>query len=348
MKKRHLVVVLIMMIAASGLLTGCGSDKPVLNVYNWGEYMDPEVIQMFEDEFQVKVNYKTYPTNEDMYAKLKSGSAEFDVVFPSDYMLERMIKEDMVAKIDMANIPNYSNINDRFKNLPYDPNNEYSVPYFWGTLGILYNTTMVDEQVDSWASLWDEKYAKQILILDSSRDSIGMALKYLGYSLNTTSDAELAEAKALLLEQKPLVLAYVVDETRNMMVQGEAAMALTWSGEAIDLAAENEDLAYALPKEGSNLWFDVAAIPKNSPNQELAEAFINFLNRPDIAYLNASYVGYSTPNTAAYDQLDDEIKSADSYYPSDDVLDRCEVFYDLGDYNDVYHELWLDIMIDNK
>ena len=347
MKKKRLLVVLIVIIALSTLLTGCGNSKPVLNVYNWGEYMDPDVIKMFEDEFQVKVNYKTYPTNEDMYSKLKSGSAEFDVVFPSEYMLERMINEDMVAKINMANIPNFSNIDDRFKNLSYDPNNEYSVPYFWGTLGILYNTTMVDEPVDSWSILWSEEYAKQILILDSSRDSLAMALKYLGYSLNTTNDAELAEAKALLLEQKPLVLAYVVDEARNMMVQGEAAMALTWSGEAIDLAAENEDLAYALPKEGSNLWFDVAAIPKNSPNQELAEAFINFLNRPDIAFMNADYVGYSTPNTAAFDQLDDEIKTADSYYPSQDVLDRCEVFYDLGDYNDIYHELWLDIMIEN-
>jgi len=329
----------------SFVFTGCSGNKKVLNVYNWGSYMDPDIIEKFEDEYDIKVNYREYPTNEELYIKLKSGSGDFDVIFPSDYMLEKMIKEDMLAKIDMDNIENYQYINDRFKGLAYDADEEYSVPYFWGTLGILYNHTVITEPVDSWDILWDEKYSKQILVLDSQRDSIAMALKRLGYSLNTTNDDELEEAKQSLIEQKPLVLAYVIDEVKNMMIQGEAVLALTWSGEAVDILDNTEDASYAVPKEGSNLWFDVAAIPKNSPNKEEAELFIDFLTRPDIALQNTEWVGYSTPNAAAYEMLDEEIKSLESYYPSDEVLDKCEVFIDLGEYNNIYGDIWLDVKI---
>jgi spermidine/putrescine transport system substrate-binding protein len=347
MNRKIAIIVLVIILSLSIMLISCSNEKKVLNVYNWGEYIDPEIVEMFEEETGIEVNYRDYPTNEELYIKLKSGSGDFDVIFPSDYMLEKMVAEDMIAKIDFENIPNYKYINDRFKGLDYDKNEEYSVPYFWGTLGILYNDDKVDEEVDSWDILWNEKYSKKILILDSQRDSIAMALKRLGYSLNTTNDSELEEAKQSLIEQKPLVLAYVVDEVKNMMIQGEADLALTWSGEAIAILDEMESAAYSVPKEGSNLWFDCIAITKESSNKKEAEMFINFLSRPDVALQNTEWVGYSTPNQAAYDMLDDEIKSQDSYYPSDEVLDNCEVFIDLGEYNNVYGDLWLDVKISN-
>ena len=345
MKKIIIVVLILAMILV--LLVSCGGSKKQLNVYNWGEYMDPELIEMFEEEMGVDVNYKEYPTNEDLYIKLKSGTGDFDVIFPSEYMLEKMINEDMIAKINVDNLENFKYIDERFTGLAFDKNDDYSVPYFWGTLGILYNETMIDEPVTSWDILWDEKYEKQILMLDSQRDSMAVALKRLGYSLNSVNDDELAEAKASLIEQKPLVLSYVIDEVKSMMIQGEATLAVTWSGEAIDITDNSDDMNYAVPSEGSNLWFDVMAIPESSQNKDLALQFIDFMCRPDIALLNTEYVGYSTPNKAAYENLDEEIKSADSYYPSDDVINNCEVFVDLGEYNNVYGDLWLEVKAAN-
>ncbi|WP_223377806.1 PotD/PotF family extracellular solute-binding protein [Schnuerera sp. xch1] len=323
-------------------ITGC-NDKPTLNVYNWGDYIDTDLITEFEDEFGVSVNYDKFATNEDMYVSIAKGGTSYDVAFPSDYMIERMIEEDLLVKINKDNIPNMKYIDNKFLNLSFDPNNDYSVPYMWGTFGIIYNKAMVDDAVDSWDILWDQKYKGQILMLDSQRDSIGVALKKLGYSMNTENIDELQEAKEELVKQKPLVYAYVGDEVKELMVGEEAALAVVWSGDAVTMINENKNLEYVIPKEGTNIWFDNMVIPKNAKNKELAEEFINFLNRPEIAARNTEYIGYSTPNTAAKELLPKEVINDKVAYPSDEELENTEVFLDLKDMLKVYDELWLEI-----
>jgi len=266
-RKNKLVLMLLGLMTLSLILSGCRQAKPTLYVYNWGDYIDEDILDEFEKETGMKIVYDTFATNEDMYVKIKSGGSTYDIIFPSDYMLTRMREEGMLEKIDLSKIPNHKNIESRFMNTDYDLGNEYSLPYMWGTMGILYNTTMVDEEVTSWEILWDPKYSKNILMLDSQRDSIGAALLLLGHDLNTLDPNELAEAGQLLKEQKPLVLAYVVDEGKDKMVAGEAALALVWSGEAAFARNENSDLAYAIPREGTNIWYDAMAIPKGLRTQ---------------------------------------------------------------------------------
>lgn len=344
MRKSIRVLSLIIVLTMVLISTGCSSDdRVVLNVYNWGDYIDESVIEEFEKEFNIKVNYEDFATNEEMYVKIKSGGTNYDVAFPSDYMIERMIKEDLLLKLDMNNIPNFENIDDRFKNLDFDPNNEYSVPYMWGTVGILYNSKMVDEPVDSWDILWDSKYKGQILMLDSQRDSIGVALKKLGYSLNTRDVNQLEEAKEELIRQKPLLLAYVGDEVKDMMIGEEAALAVVWSGDAVYMMEENEDLRYVVPKEGSNKWFDNMVIPKTSQNKKEAEMFINFMTRPEIALKNTEYIGYSTTNKETMKLLDPDVLNNEVAYPSDDVINNCEVFLDPGEFLKEYDRVWTDI-----
>lgn len=323
---------------------GCGqSSKSVLNVYNWGDYIDESVIKEFEKKYKIKVNYDTFTTNEDMYIKLKAGGSSYDLLIPSDYMINRMIKEDRLEKLDFNNIPNYKYIGSIFKNLEYDPQNEYSVPYMWGTVGILYNKKMVKSKPDSWKILWDQQYAKQILMMDSQRDSIGITLKMLGYSLNSTNLAELEEAKNALIRQKPLVLAYVVDEVKDKMISEEAALAVVWSGDAVYCMRENENLDFVIPKEGSNYWFDAMVIPKGAPNKEAAEKFINFMCETDIAFRNADYIGYSSPHTEAIKKLPKEITSNRSVYPLEEDLLNCEVFIDLGSSLKDYDRIWTEV-----
>lgn len=345
MKRKFRLISVLFVVAVLGMvLGGCSSSsKETLTVYNWADYIDESVLKEFEKEFDVKVVYDTFATNEDMYVKLKSGGTNYDVVFPSDYMIERMIKEDMIQKINMDNVDNYKYIGDHFQNLSFDPNNEYSVPYMWGTVGILYNETMVTEPVDSWDILWDEKYKGQILMLDSQRDSIGITLKKLGFPLNSRDMNELELAQDELIKQKPLVLAYVVDEVKDMMIGEEAALAVVWSGDAVFIMEENEDLNYVVPKEGSNLWFDNMVIPKNSKNKELAEEFINFLTRPEIALKNTEYIGYSTPNTGTMELLDEETLNDEVAYPSDETIENCEVFMDPTDVLKEYDRIWTEI-----
>ncbi|MBM7583339.1 spermidine/putrescine transport system substrate-binding protein [Caldicoprobacter guelmensis] len=327
-----------------GILAGCGSaSKAQLKVYNWGDYIDETVIDEFEKKYNIDVIYDTFATNEEMYVKIKGGGADYDVAIPSDYMIERMIKEGMLEKIDFSNVPNYKYIDERFKNLPYDPNNEYSVPYMWGTVGILYNKKMVKEPVDSWKILWDEKYKKQIFMLDSSRDSIGVALKMLGYSLNTRNMDELEQAKEALIRQKPLVLSYVSDEVKNAMISGQAALAVVWSGDAVYTKRENPDLEYAIPKEGSNLWVDAMVILKGTKNKKVAEQFINFMCEPEIAYRNTTYIGYSTPHTEARKMLPPEILNDRTAYPTDEDLKNCEVFEALSDVIKEYDRVWTEV-----
>jgi spermidine/putrescine transport system substrate-binding protein len=333
------------------LLAGCGPNngnqnggKVTLRVYNWGEYVDPSVLTQFEEETGIHINYEVYPTNEEMYVKLTKGGTDYDVIFPSDYMVERLIAEDRLIPLNFDKLPNFKYNQERFLNMDYDPENAYTVPFFWGTLGILYNTKMVSEPVDSWEILWDEQYAGQILMLDSYRDSFAAALARLGYSLNTTDEAELKEAQELLLAQKPLVLAYVVDEMMDMMLGEEAALALTWSGSAVDVMMDSPDLAYSVPKEGSNVWVDCVAIPNTSQHVEEAHLFINFLCRPDIAQKNTEYVGYSTTNQGALDNMDPALTSLDAYNPPDEVLERCSVFIDLpAETKEYMGALWTEL-----
>ena len=283
-----------------------GGDNQLI-VYNWGEYLDPDVIPMFEKETGIQVVYEEYETNEIMYPKVQSGAIAYDVVCPSDYMIQRMIENDLLAKINFDNIPNIKYIGDTYleQSRQFDPDNLYSVPYCWGTVGILYNKTMVDEPIDSWSVLWDEKYKDNILMQDSVRDAFAVALKYIGASLNSTDLNELEEAKQLLIDQKPLVQAYVIDQVRDKMIGNEAAIGVIYSGEAIYTQAENPNLEYVIPKEGSNLWIDSWVIPKNAQHKENAEKFINFLCRPDIAKMNFDYITYSTPNTGARELIED-------------------------------------------
>lgn len=325
------------------LLTSCKKHERAINIYNWGDYIDPSVIKDFEKEYNIKVNYNTFATNEDMYVKLKSGGGNYDIVFPSDYMIERMIREDMLHKLKKDNIPNLKYIDERFIDLPFDPNGEYSVPYMWGTVGIIFNKKIVKEKVDSWDILWDEVYKDNIIMLNSQRDTIAVALKRLGYSMNSRSIVELEEAKEELIKQKPLVYTYVIDEVKDLMVAEEAAIGVVWSGDATAAIRENPNLDYVIPKEGSNIWFDNIVIPKTSKNKEEAELFINFLCRPDMAIRNTDYIGYSTANKEAIKNLPEEIRNSKVAYPRNDEIERCEIFKDPLDFITKYDSIWTEI-----
>lgn len=329
--KRIISLVILCSIMLS-LLTGCGKDYD-LYIYNWGQYIDPAVIELFEEQTGYSVSYEEFETNEVMYPKIKSGAVSYDLVCPSDYMIERMIQEDLLAEINFDNIPNYKYIGEDYieQSRYFDAENKYSIPYFWGTVGILYNKTMVDEPITSWSAIFDEKYADEILMIDSVRDALGIALKYLGYSLNTTNEDELNEATNLLLKQKPLVQAYVVDQVRDKMIGGEAAMGVIYSGEAIYTMEENEDLEYVVPEEGSNIWIDSWVIPKNAKHKEVAEEFLNFLCDPEIGLMNFDEVGYSTPNTETKELIEEEeYRESEVVFPGEDIIDRCETFKYLG------------------
>ena len=316
-------------------------------VYNWGEYLDPAAIELFEEETGIDVVYEEYETNEIMYPKIQSGAIAYDVVCPSDYMIERMIENDLLAEINFDNVPNIKNIGDVYmeQSRQFDPDNKYSVPYLWGTVGILYNKTMVDEPIDSWSVLWDEKYKDSILMQDSVRDAFGVALKYLGYSLNSTDLDELTAAQKLLIEQKPLVQAYVVDQVRDKMIGNEAAIGVIYSGEAIYTQLENPNLEYVIPKEGSNIWIDSLVIPKNAKHKENAEAFINFVCRPEIAKMNFDFITYSIPNEGGRALIEEpELRNSKIAFPDAKELERCETFKFLGDENDaVYNKLWREV-----
>ena len=336
----------------AALLSGCGSADKYPNgkvyVYNWGEYIDPETLDMFEKETGIQVIYDEFDTNETMYPKVEAGASNYDVVCPSDYMIQKMIDNDLLQELNWDNIPNArANIGAQYyeQSEAFDPGNRYAVPYCWGTVGILYNKTMVDEPVTSWSILWDEKYADSILMQDSVRDLFMVGLKSLGYSMNSTDEKELNEAKDLLIQQKPLVQAYVIDQVRDKMIGNEAALGVIYSGEAIFTQRENPDLEYVIPKEGTNVWIDGWVIPKNAENVENAEKFIDFMCRGDIALLNFDYITYSTPNTAAQALIeDDDIRNSKIAFPDLSQYDGLETFSYLGDDADaLYNDLWKEI-----
>lgn len=335
--------------AMAMVLSGCSKSYD-LYIYNWGEYMDKDVIKLFEEETGLKVSYDdTMNTNEEMYPKIAKGAVQYDLLCPSDYMIQRLVDEGLLAELNYSNIPNIKNIGQPYmeSSKEFDPENKYSVPYCWGTVGILYNKTMVTEPVDSWGILWDEAYHDNVLMQDSVRDAFGVTLKYLGYSLNSTEESQLEEAKKLLIQQKEngIVQAYVIDQVRDKMIGNEAALGVIYSGEAIYTKRENPNLEYVVPKEGSNLWIDSWVIPKNAKNQENAEKFIDFLCRPEIALKNFEYITYSTPNTAAQALIEeDEIRNSPIAFPDASVLANCETFHYLGAQADeVYNNKWKEV-----
>lgn len=322
-----------------------------LNVYNWGEYISDgsddslAINAEFEALTGIKVQYSTFASNEELYAKLKSGGSQYDVIIPSDYMISRMIKEDMLEPLDFSMIPNFAMIMDEFKDPIYDPGNRYSVPYMWGTVGIIYNTSMVTKPVTSWDILWDEDYSGRILMFSNSRDAFGLSLTRLGYSQNTENEAELRAAGDELKRQKPLIQSYVMDEIFDKMQGGEAAIAPYYAGDAITMIDTNPDLAWAVPTEGTNRFVDALCIPKGAPNKQAAELYINFMTETEVAAANCEYIGYSTPHQGAFEVLDAEITGNEIAYPPQEILDKTESFINLSDEtNALIDSLWTDLL----
>ncbi len=346
---KKFISVILAVVVLSCVLTACQPDtRTQLNIYNVGDYINEDVIEIFEKENpDIKINYETYYANEEMYVKVANSSSDYDVVFPSDYMIQKMESEGLLNKLNFENIPNYEKISSEFKGLDYDKNQEYSVPYMWGTMGILYNKKLVKEDVKSWKILWDEKYAKNIFMLDTERDTLGITLKMLGYSLNSGNEEELNAAKEALIKQKPLVLAYCGDEVKDKMINEEAVLSVVWSGDAYYCMSQNENLAYAIPEEGTNLWFDAMVIPTTSKHQAEAERFINFMCRPDIAKMNVEYIEYSTPIGEVKEQLDDSVKNDKMRYPDITKTENMEIFSYDKELTKKYSEIWQEIKITN-
>ncbi len=329
------------------LFAGCGgggkASKGVVNVYNWGEYIDPDLRAQFERETGIKVNYKTFESNEQMYSVLKQGGVNYDVIIPSDYMISRLVSEDMLAPIDFENIPNYALVDDNLKNMAHDPENKYSVPYMWGTVGIIYDPAVVGE-VDSWAALFDKKNSGKILMFDNSRDAMGIALKYLNYSLNTTDEAQLNEAFELLKEQKPILQGYVMDQIFDKLESGEAAIGPYYAGDFLTMHSANPDLKFCIPKEGSNVFVDSMCILKNAENKANAEAFINFMTGTDQSMANSEYIGYTSPNKEVRDTIDLDDLAKSVMYPDDAVLSKCESFINLPQKTlNYYDSMWVKL-----
>ena len=321
-----------------------------LNVYNWGLYISDgseesvDVISAFEELTSIKVNYTTFDSNESLYAKIKSGGVSYDVIVPSDYMVGKMIEEGMLAPLDYSNIPNAAGIGQEYLGWPFDEENTYSVPYMWGTTGLIYNTTMVQEAPDSWADMWDVQYAGNVLMFNNSRDAYAVAAKKLGMSLNPASVEEVDRVIEELKAQKSVVQAYVMDEIFDKMEGGEAALAPYYAGDAITMIQDNPDLAFVFPKEGVNFFVDSLCIPANCKNKEAAEMFLNYMCEPDVGLANCEFIGYSTPIGKVWERLDDELKYSEIAYPSQEVLDKADAFTTLSaQVNSALDTAWSDM-----
>ncbi|SCW61288.1 spermidine/putrescine transport system substrate-binding protein [Ruminococcaceae bacterium YRB3002] len=328
--------------------TGCTANngKRELTVINYGEYMDPDMIEKFTQETGIKINYEEALTPEELYTKYKSGAIEYDLVCSDGYMLQKMMGEGELQEIDINAMENKGNIGQKYWDITsaFDPGNKYVVPYFWGTLGILYDTTRVNGPVDSWDVLFNGDYKGEIIMQNSMRDTFMVALKYLGYSINTTNPDELRAAYDLLVAQKPDVQSYLVDEARDEVVAGNAIMAVVYSGEAYLGHEYNEDLAYVVPKEGSNIWVDSWAVTKNCKDMDAAMSFLDFLCREDVGMANFEYIYYSTPNDAVVAAMDEELREDEAIVPSDESTANCEVFVQTDDETTrLINDLWKDL-----
>ena len=326
--------------------------QTVLNVYNWGQYISDgtdgyiDVIKEFEKEYpDIRVNYLTFDSNETMYTKLKTDPGSFDLIVPSDYMIEKLIQEDMLAELDFSNIPNYQYIDDSFRNTSYDPENKYSVPYTWGCVGIIYNSRYVNpDDATGWELLWNPSYAGKILMFDNPRDAFAIAELELGYNPNTEDPEEMGAAAKKLTEQKNLVQAYVMDQVFDKMERSEAWVAPYYVGDYILMVEENPDLEFYYPSEGFNMFIDAFCVPKQASHKEAAELFINFMCRPDICGENLEYLGYSVPESAAKEYMDPEITENEIVYPSEEILSGGVSFNALSQTgNQLMNELWLSV-----
>ena len=340
------------------LLTGATNAQPVVNVCSWGEYIDEDLITQFEEETGIAVNYQTAESNEALYSLLKSGAGDYDVIVPSDYMISQLIEEDMLAELDYSRIPNYGLISDRFKGLTYDPQERYTVPYAWGTVGIIYNTSMVEEPITSWSALFDDRYAGNVLMFRNSRDAMATALSYLGYSLNTTDESELREAFQLLKDAKNrgVYQSFVMDEIFQKLEGGNAAIGVYYAGDYLTMLENNEDLAFVVPEEGSNWFMDAMCVLKNAPNYEEAMAWINFIASTEANLANMDYLWYASPNQEAleqypayYEELYGEELGQEVYdiiAAPQEVLDRCEAYLVLPlETRKLYNDLWTELGI---
>ena len=351
-------VTCVIFIGTVGFLTAFTQSRPVVNVCSWGEYIDEDLIDEFEAETGIRVNYQTTDSNETLYSLLKSGGADYDVVVPSDYMISQLIEEGMLEELDYSQIPNFEKIDPRFRNLPYDPENKYTVPYTWGTVGIIYNSTMVDGDITSWSSLYDDSNAGQVLLINNSRDAFGIALKYLGYSVNTTDEDEIRAAYELVADanDRGVFQGKVMDEVFQAMEGGNAAIATYYAGDYLSMLENNEDLKFVVPEEGSNWFVDAMCVLKDAPNFDNAMKWINFIASTDSNLRNMDYIWYASPNTEALEQypawyeeqygeeLDPEIYEI--MVAPEEVLDRCEMYIVLPrPTRAFYNNLWIQLGI---
>ena len=345
MKKIVSIIICAVMLVA--VFAGCGGGDSgkngVVNVYNWGEYIDMDLVKQFEQETGISVNYKTFESNEQMYSVLKQGGVSYDVVIPSDYMISRLIDEDMLETLNYDNIPNYAGVDESLKGMAYDPDNQYTVPYMWGTVGIIYDPNVVGE-VTSWSALFDEKNAGQILMFDNSRDAMGIALKYLGYSLNTTDENELNEAYALLAEQKPILQGYVMDQIFDKLESGEAAIGPYYAGDYLTMLENNPELKFCIPQEGSNVFVDAMCVLKGAANKDNAEKFINFMTGAEASAANSEFIGYTSPVASVKDTMEMDELTKTVMYPDAKVLEDCEAYINLPQNTlDYYDSMWVKL-----
>lgn len=345
MKKLSVLVALIMVFSFFAPVMPKAHAEETITVFNWYDYIDTSVIKEFEEETGIKVKYVNFTTVEEMYVKMTAGGGNYDIIIPSDYMIERLIKEDMLEELDYDLLPNAEGLIEWMKDPAYDSEGIHSVPYMWGTVGILYNTEYVNDEITSWQSIFDPEYQKDVFMLDSYRDTIGITLKMLGYPINTREEEALNAAKEALIEQKQngIVQGYLVDEVKDKMIGGEAAMAVMWSGDAMYAMMENDSLQYVIPEEGSNVWVDAMCIPKTSQNIEAAHAFIDFMCRPEIAYKNMEYIYYASPIAEVLNMMDEEELEYEPLNPSPEAVARCEFFQDISAFIEIYEKIWMEI-----
>ena len=347
---KKLLALLISILIISTLFVGCSKKtSEEINFFNYGENIDEETVKEFEKQYGIKVNIETFDDMENMYQKVKNEGVKYDVILVSDALMPRMIKENLIQKLNKDSIPNIYQMDEEYLNLEIDPGNKYSVPYMFGTVGLIYNKDVVKENVDSWDILWNEKYKDKVFMFDTYRDTIGVALKKLGYSLNSTDPKQIEEAKELLIQQRKTVdPIYGVDNGTTMIPAGESDINMIWSGEGLNLQEENPNLVYIVPKEGANFWIDSLCIPSNAKNVEGAEKFINFVSDKESALRIADEIGYTTPNKEARLEQPESVRNNPNAYMPKEIMDRCEIYVDFPkNIKRMYDDAWLDIKSSN-
>lgn len=329
--------------AGGGSAADGGGEMQELNIFNWSTYIAPETIPNFEKEFGVKVNYDLYESNEDLLAKMQAGNPGYDIIVPSDYMVEVMLNLDMLEEINHDNIPNIANLDETFLNPAFDPGNAHCMPYQWGTMGLGYNIEATGGEIDSWSVMFDEQYSGRIAWLDDPRAVMGVALIMLGYDVNTIDPDQINEAKEMLIEQKALTAAYAPDTGQIMLAEGEVDLTLEWSGDVFQVMADDENLRYVLPKEGAIVWTDNLCVPKGAPNQELAEKFINYILDAQVGADLSNFIQYGSPNKASIPLINDEDRNNPGIYPPAEVMANLQFIVDVGEATILYDDAWTEI-----